>query len=301
MVDIKLSGVQDNKGEVLVEHYDRTGTLRTGHVCDSNWDKMRVDILCNSLGYETGLPTYGGYFTIDKNTNSDNNTRFVGRNFNCRGHERSLLDCQPQSACQQNDVRCLAQQGINVVDDEVCDAESIAGAICGTEIEIINHLDQTLPCNTSIYEKSYVWNVYKLKEEIATVESMVFKNHPWSQYIEVIPQIDAKMSLFVIEAWRQNQSLRLNEPSGGWEHLESSELLDNLLQLSRILESSLVTTSMKMSTISYNSLAINREIVGSVRDAFNENTRGYQNKTEKITFFTKENNLGRIAMMKSYM
>ena len=83
--------------------------------------------------------------------------------------------------------------------------------------------------------------------------------------------------------------------------MESKELLDNLLQLSRFLESSLVTTSMKMSTISYNSLAINREIVGSVRDAFNENTRGYQNKTEKITFFTKENNLGRIAMMKSYM
>ena len=57
---------------------------------------------------------------------------------------------------------------------------------------------------------------------------------------------------------------------------------------------------MKMSTISYNSLAINREIVGSIREAFNDNTKGYQDKTEKITFFTKKNNLGRIAIKKNF-
>ena len=55
-------GSGDGKGEVLMDYYDRAGNVRTGLVCDKGWDRVDAEVLCHSLGYQTGLPTFGGYF-----------------------------------------------------------------------------------------------------------------------------------------------------------------------------------------------------------------------------------------------
>ena len=50
------------RGEVILEYYDREAIIRTGFICDQGWDRVEAEVMCHSLGYETGLPTYGGHF-----------------------------------------------------------------------------------------------------------------------------------------------------------------------------------------------------------------------------------------------
>ena len=275
------------QGDVLIEYYDRTANIRTGFVCDKGWDQVEAEVLCQSLGYKTGIPTFGGR----GNVSAEQVSGFAVSQFECNGHESSLVECRSETSCRDDSLGCLAQEGVNRPDLPVCHGTDIAGVHCGSEDDIIQLLDQTLTCDPKLEEISFVGNVFKLKKEIAEVRRSFFQNRDWGQYIEVIPQLDVQMSLTLLEATSLNESLRLHAPFPGWTYLQSTFLWDNLVQLSGSLQDSLEAASKKMIQIYYNTLAIHRQIVVGVREAFKQNPDGYGQNMDKVTTFTRENSL----------
>ena len=274
-----------NQGDVIIEYYDRSANTRTGFVCDQGWDQAEAEVLCQSLGHQTGIPTSGGQVPAGEVSDLA-----VGQ-FQCEGQESSLVECRTETSCGGHYLGCLAQQGVNRPDLPPCDGTHIAGVYCGSEDDIIQLLDRTLTCDPRMEERSFVGNVFRLKKEISEVKSLVFQNTDWGEYIEIIPQLDVQMSLTLLEATSLNESLRLRAPFNGWTHLQNDSLWDNLVQLAGSLQDSLETASSKMIQIYYNTLAIHRQIVVGVREAFNKNPGGYSQNTNKIVKFTRENSL----------
>lgn len=76
----------ENQGNVAMTFQDGN-EMKSGYVCDDDWDMLDANILCNQLGFEGALEVItrgGGYGKYDD---------YLLSNVNCTGDEENLLYC----------------------------------------------------------------------------------------------------------------------------------------------------------------------------------------------------------------
>ena len=81
---IRLVGGQtDNEGNVEIFHNGRWG-----NICDDEWDKYEVEVVCRQLGFMLGgKPTHSGKFDHSRR-------KYWMDNLYCNGKEKELSDCR---------------------------------------------------------------------------------------------------------------------------------------------------------------------------------------------------------------
>ena len=82
-MEIRLTGGADESQGIVELGFDGAW----GTVCDDWWDKSDADVVCRQLGYKHTVLALGpSTFPLTKR-------RIWIDNVNCKGEERSLLDC----------------------------------------------------------------------------------------------------------------------------------------------------------------------------------------------------------------
>jgi lysyl oxidase-like protein 2/3/4 len=77
-----VGGQSDNEGNVEIFHNGRWG-----NICDDEWDKYEVEVVCRQLGFTAGKATHSGAFGHARR-------KYWMDNLYCNGREKELSECR---------------------------------------------------------------------------------------------------------------------------------------------------------------------------------------------------------------
>ncbi len=258
-------------GDVKVKFLNGLGTEEEGYVCDYDWNSKSAAALCQTLGFESGLPTYNGQFSLNQ-TSKEVVTKFAMSGAHC-GHspDGGFLSCPFRMLGDGKhylEQRSMSKWGGG---GYACGSKDRAGVLCGTESFITTQLAKNSNCTGPGYTKDSIADTHELEEQAYKVSRVMNNAKHWENYLLPIPATVSLLGMAMLQSAQVPEAIELEKPEEGFKYLEHDYYQPNLLQFSYSLTDTLKISSKNMRSIHSNSDTIQNNLLKAVRNTFSDN------------------------------
>ena len=280
-------------GDVVIHYYSRTGEIKTGFICDYNWDLADAAAVCRDLGYDTGLPTYNGQFTIDKNP------YYAMSGVRCEEGTESFKKCPFKLELPQADyfvqVSMDQYEGAGYGCNRGTHSDA-AGVVCGSEEAIRGMMVTGEQCENYDAESFNILKTFTSLKTIRETSKIMSESKEWFDLLLALPMTVSQTSRILLESSQFEEDLKLTTPSGiesPWESLWGDSLQTNLIFLAHYLSNAIEKANFKLGMINYNTKLIRKYLLEVSSNAFSKDEYEYKSLLQRhlkiIYKYTDEN------------
>jgi len=280
-------------GDVLIHYYSRSGEIKTGLICDYNWDLADAAAVCRDLGHDTGLPTYNGQFTIDKKP------YYAVSGVRCEEGTESFKKCPFKLELPQADYFVQASMDQYDGTGYGCNRgihSDAAGVVCGSEESIRTFMITGEQCGNYAAESNDILKTFTSLKTIKETSKIMSESKEWFELLLAMPMAVSQTSKILLESSQFEEDLKLSNPSGiesPWESLWGDSLQTNLLFLAHYLSNAIEKANFRLGLVNYNTKSMKKYLLEVSSNAFSKDEYEYKSLLRRhlkiIYKYTDEN------------
>ncbi len=266
--DKALAGIDEAAvGDVLVHYLDQVGQVAQGYICDYGWNQDAARAVCNSLGYQDGIPTYDGKYGKKDSTSG----AFALSKLQCpEGSEGINDECTFRSKYSSRGYliqeRAMQQFGGK---GYACRPGDNAGVICGATGNMAALLNSDTDCDGS--EKS-VGEVFELKKQIGKVTAKLNSDRHWAEYLLPMPMAVSLLTSVMLQSGQFSRTVVLVKPENhDIKYMKWDTVQPNLMVFADSVTRAFKVSYSSMRSVGMNSEDIHKYLLKSLNNARSSN------------------------------